>query len=72
MTVALEATVTDGATFAASSSAASRPPRSGLSASHVGRVFANSVAVGVGAVVLWLVVLAMITLINDGLYANWS
>jgi hypothetical protein len=72
MTVALEVTVTDGATFAASSSAASRPPRSGLSACHVGKAFAKSVALVVGAAVIWLVVLAMITLINDGLYANWS
>jgi hypothetical protein len=72
MTVALEVTVTDGATFAASNSAASRPPRSGLNACEVGKAFAKSAALVVAAAVIWLVVLAIITLVNDGLYANWS
>jgi hypothetical protein len=70
MTAALE--VTDRATFAASNSAATRPPRSGLSAYHVRKAFTKSAALVVSAAVIWLVVLAIITLINDGLYANWS
>jgi hypothetical protein len=69
MTVTLEITA---AAFTASNSAASRPPRSGLTAHHVGKAFAVSAALVVAAAVMLLIILAVITLANDGLHANWS
>jgi hypothetical protein len=74
MTVALEVTTTDDITFTASNSAASRPRRSGLTAHHAGKAFPVSAALAVAAAMMWLnlLVLAIITLVNEGLRANWS
>jgi hypothetical protein len=74
MAIAREVTTTDGATLTASNSAASRPPRSGLTAHHIGKAFAISAALVVAAAMMWLIilVLAIITLVNEGLHANWS
>jgi hypothetical protein len=69
MTVAPEVTTTS----TAGNSAASRPrpPRSALTTRHVGNAFAKSAALVVGAAVMWLIVLAIITLLDEGLHANW-
>jgi hypothetical protein len=72
MTAAPEVSTTDGTTSTADNSAASRPLRSALTTRHVGNAFAKSAALVVGAAVMWLIVLAIITLLNEGLHANWS
>jgi hypothetical protein len=66
---------TDAATFTAGNSAASGPPRSELTAHHAGnagKAFAISAALVVAAAVTLLIILAVITLANEGLHANWS
>jgi hypothetical protein len=74
MAVALEVTPTDDATFTTSNIAASRPRRSGLAAHRAGKAFAIFAALVVAAAMMWLIVLvlATITLANEGLHANWS
>lgn len=73
MAVVLEVTTTDDATFTVSNSATGRPRRSGLTGHHVGKAFAISTALVVAAAMMWLIVLvlAIITLANEGLHANW-
>jgi hypothetical protein len=73
MAVTLEVTTTDDATLTVSNSATGRPRHSGLAAHHVGKVFAISTALVVAAAMMWLIVLvlAIITLANEGLHANW-
>jgi hypothetical protein len=65
---------TDDTTFTASNGAASHPHRSGRTAHHAGKALAISAALVVAAAMMWLIVfvLAIITLTNEGLYANWS
>jgi hypothetical protein len=72
MTIAPEATTIGDATFTASGSAASRPPGPALTSRHVEKIFAKSAALAVAAAVMWLIVLAIITLLDEGLHANWS
>jgi ABC-type uncharacterized transport system fused permease/ATPase subunit len=71
MTVAPEVTTTDDATFTAGNSAASRPPRPALTGRHVEKIFTKSAALVAATAVIWLIVLAIITLVDDGLHANW-
>jgi hypothetical protein len=47
------------------------PPRPALTARHTGNTFAISAALAVTAAVMLLITLAVITLANDGLHANW-
>jgi hypothetical protein len=68
MTATPEVTTT---TSTADNSAVSRPPRSALTTRHVGNAFAKSAVLVVGAAVMWLIVLAIITLLHEGLHANW-
>jgi hypothetical protein len=68
MTVAPEATTaeantTDAATFTASDGAVSRPRRSAMTALRVGRPWAKPAALVVVVVVMWLIVLAIITVV---------
>jgi hypothetical protein len=51
--------------------AASGPPRSGLAARHAGWIFAKSAALVVAVAVTLVIILAVITLADDGLHANW-
>jgi hypothetical protein len=51
--------------------AASGPPRSGLAARHAGWIFAKSAALVVAVTVTLVIILAVITLADDGLHANW-
>jgi hypothetical protein len=73
MALVLEVTTTDDATFTVNNSATGRPRRSGPPNHHVGNAFAISTALVVAAVVMWVIVLvlAIVTLANEGLHANW-
>jgi hypothetical protein len=72
MTLAPEATTTDDITVTANNSAASGPPRPAPTARHIEKTFVKSAALVVGTAVMWLIVLAIITLLDEGLHANWS
>jgi hypothetical protein len=62
MTVAYEVT-TDVATFTASDCAASGPRRSAVTARRVRRFWAEPAALVVAVAVMWLIVLAIITVV---------
>jgi hypothetical protein len=71
MTVAPEVSTSDDASFAAGNNAASRPPRPVPAGRRVEKIVAKSAALVVTTAVIWLIVLAIITLLDDGLHANW-
>jgi hypothetical protein len=62
----------DAAVFTADNSDASGPPRPALTGRHAGNTCAiPAAALAVATAVMLLIILAVITLANDGLHANW-
>jgi hypothetical protein len=51
--------------------AANCPPRPGLTARHAGKAFAIAAALAVATAVTLLIILAIITLADEGLHATW-